>query len=155
MQRFHAICGMAVLFTLLAVPGVSHAFLGFFEHPYKVVFDAVPALADDNVYMADGSIGTITNKERKGEGVVLTLDIRKEHTGVMRDTTVFVVQDGRLVHAALSEGGTPLPEGSNVLGFTDTLQLNLFRARLVMQDIGGILRKSADDIAKKLVTFMQ
>lgn len=86
---------------------------------------------------------------------MLTLDIRKEHTGVMRDTTVFVVQDGRLVHAALSEGGTALPEGSNVLGFTDTLQLNLFRARLVMQDIGSILRKSADDIAKKLDTFKQ
>lgn len=153
MLRFHTLCGIAALLLALAAPGVSHAFLGFFEHPYKVVFDTVPALADDHVYMTDGIIGSITKKDRKGEGVVLTLDIAKEHVSAMRDTTVFVVQDGRLLHASLAEGGSQLPEGSNVLGFTDNLQLNLFRARLVMQDIGGILRKSADDIAKKLDTF--
>lgn len=143
---------LAMMFTV-AVPGTSHAIFGLFEHQYKVVFKDVPALADDNIYKDGEVIGNITEKKPTGEGVIVTIDVKKQFLPVMLDTTVFVAQDGKLMYATLAQNGSPLPEKANVLGFSDTLQLNLFRARLVMQDIGSILQKSADEIAKSLGTF--
>lgn len=138
---------------LLGTPTKAHALWGLFENQYSVVFEKIPALADDNIYKNEIIIGTIAGKKALGKGLILTINIEDAYVADMLDTTVFVAKDGKLMYATLDQDGTPLPERANVLGFADSFQLNLFKARLVMQDIGSILQKSADEIIKSLENF--
>jgi len=138
-------------FALLLALGAAtnaHALLGLFENNYRVVFDAVPDIKDDRIYLGEAVMGDITKRELKGSNVVLTVDVKKEFLGNMVDTTVFVAEGGRLKHATLGPSAAPLKEGANVLGFTDALHLNLFKAKAAMNDLGDYLRKKADELAK-------
>jgi hypothetical protein len=142
---------LVLLLALLLLPGAAttaHAVLGLFENDYRVVFDAVPDIKDENIYLGESVMGDITKRELKGNNVVLTVDVKKEFLGNMVDTTVFVVEGGRLKHTTLGQSSTPLKEGANVLGFTDALHLNLFKAKAAMNDLGDYLRKKADELAR-------
>lgn len=142
---------LVLLLALLLLPGAAtsaHAVLGLFENNYRVVFDAVPDIKDEKIYLGESVMGDITKRELKGSTVVLTVDVKREFLGNMVDTSVFVVEGGHLKHATLGQSSTPLKEGANVLGFTDALHLNLFKAKAAMNDLGDYLRKKADELAR-------
>ena len=69
---------------------------------YHVMFESRPNIYDTGVYLNGREIGEILEKESISGGSRLTISIRDEYEGLMKDNVVFFLDFGRLSYNTIS-----------------------------------------------------
>ncbi len=117
---------------------------------YNVVFEGSPDLSGKRVLASELEIGEVLTSSEKNAGVtVAKISIDSDYDDLMNSNTVFVAQDGMLVHEVLADEGEQLNEGDKVMGFTSKTKLVWYKTKLKVQDATSYTKQKAQELYKK------
>jgi hypothetical protein len=140
----------AVLVLCGTAPAMAWDFFGLIDNSYTVIFEDVPNIIDQQVYDGEEVLGEMEEITVRGGSVVATISVPTEKAGRITEDTVFYVETGRLRTYRLGDSTQVMPDGSYLLGFSDKLALDLFRAKRAVGDLGRAIREKAEELRGKL-----
>lgn len=117
---------------------------------YNVVFEGSPDLSGKRVLASELEIGEVlTSSEKNGGVTVAKISILSDYDDLMNSNTVFVANDGMLVHEAVGEAGDQLNEGDKIMGFTSRAKLVWYKTKIKVQDAASYTKEKAQQLYNK------
>lgn len=117
---------------------------------YEVVFEDKPELVKKEIYARGVEIGKIISETSSPENITLVkIAVQSKYNQLMKSSTVFYASYGRMDYDSLDEDGTPLSEGSIILGLNGQTSLYMFKTKSKLKNLSDAAIRKAEALYKK------
>jgi len=112
---------------------------------YFVFLDDRFYLSEEDIYDKGTVIGQVLSSDISGDNKGrIKVKIENSHQYLMTDQATFYIDAGRLYYDSFKKFGTPLENGSRLLGFTSEGALRWFKTRTLFSDPATVAARQAE-----------
>jgi hypothetical protein len=102
---------------------------------YAIVFDGMPKLYNDHIFLSNEIVGKIQSKIEGTSGVVkMMVDLNAEFVDQVGNSIAFYPDHGRLSAVKLQTAGESLPKDAVLCGFSSKGALNWFKLKTIFSN---------------------
>ncbi len=157
MKKLLVLSGLLVLLSLTGCATMSPddiKNIPVFDKIYYVIFEGTPTISDPDIrYGETLTIGRVLDQKPGGNNLLVArISIPPAYTDIIKKSTVFYANDGKLYYDTVGESSEVLPEGGKILGFTGKTGLYWFKTKNKLKTTSDTVINKAQELYNSATT---